>query len=329
MKQISWKNKKVVVTGAYGFLASNLVVSLLEKGAKVTGIVNERGVQSLLNFNPKGIKHKNIKIVKGDIRNSTFIEKLFKKHKFDVCFHLAAQAIVGKANTTPIPTLKTNIQGTWNILEAIRKFSPKAKVVVASTDKAYGEHGKGPYREDSALCGLHPYDASKACADLLTRTYANTYNLATAVTRFVNLYGPGDFNSSRLIPSTIKSVMDNKNPIIRSDGTPLRDFIYIEDAVRGYLNLASALYSGNIKNGEAFNFATGKPISILQLTNLIIKISNNQKLKPEILSKRKIKGEIDKQYLCGKKANKLLRWRPNYSLAQGLAKTFKWYKSIS
>lgn len=326
MKNNLWKNKKIIVTGANGFLASHLTLSLSEDNALVLGVIKKEIPSSFLNLKLKEKKYKNLRIVKGDIADGAFIKKLFKDFKPDFCFHLAAQAIVGEANKVPIPTFRTNILGTWNILEAVRKLSSRTKIIVASSDKAYGEHKKLPYTEDMALKALHPYDASKACQDILTRTYAHTYNLAAAVTRCANIYGPGDINFSRIIPDTIKSVLLNKDPVIRSDGTPLRDYIYIEDVVNGYLCLAKGLYL-NKKNiqGEAFNFGTGKPISVLKLVNLIIRLCGKNNLKAEILSKHKIKGEINKQYLSSGKASKILKWRCLYSLREGLNRTFDWY----
>ena len=322
-----WKNKKVVVTGANGFLASHLTIALLERGTKVTALIKEKLPISMLTLRLKEKKYKNLTIIKGDIINYPFVERLFKRNQPDLCFHIAAQAIVSKANKSPLPTFKTNIMGTWNILELIRLFSRRTRIIVASSDKAYGDHRELPYREEASLNALHPYDASKACTDILTRTYAHTYNISTAVTRCANLYGPGDNNFSRIIPDTIRSVLLNRDPIIRSDGTPLRDYIYIKDAVSAYLCLAKALYFNkkNVK-GEAFNIGTGRPISVQKLVNLILRISNKSYLCPQILSKHKISGEIDRQYLSIGKARRILNWRPTYSLTEGLTLTLNWYK---
>ncbi|MDD4938551.1 MAG: GDP-mannose 4,6-dehydratase [Candidatus Omnitrophica bacterium] len=320
-----WDNKAVLITGANGFLASHLTAALLRKKAKVIGVI-KYNVPSLLDSD--AIKRSaKLKIIKGDIVDYPFVKKCMKAYKPQFCFHLAAQAIVGKANKRPIPTFKTNIQGTWNLLEAIREASPATKIIVASSDKAYGEHKKLPYMENAALQALHPYDASKACADILARTYAHTYNLSVAVSRCANIYGPGDTNFSRIIPDTMRSVLLGKDPVIRSDGTPIRDYIYIEDVVEAYLALAKALYlSRPGVNGEPFNFGTGRPISVLRLVKMMIKISGNRKLKPRILSKTKIKGEIDRQYLSSGKAVSLLKWRARHGIAEGLKKTFVWHK---
>jgi len=328
MKDNFWKNKKVIVTGANGFLASHLTIHLLERGAEVGGIIKEKIPFSFLNLKLKEKKYKNLKLIGGDIVDYAFIKRCFKIYKPHFCFHLAAQAIVGTANKSPIPTFMTNIQGTWNILDVVREYSWDTKIIVASSDKAYGEHKELPYVETAALQALHPYDASKACADILSRTYAHTYNLTIAVTRCANIYGPGDLNFSRIIPDTIRSVFLNKDPIIRSDGTPLRDYIFIDDIVNAYFVLAKSLYVEKSKvSGQAFNFGSGKPISVLELVNLIINISGTKGLKPQILSKAKIKGEIDKQYLSSKKANRLLKWYPRYSLKEGLTKTINWYRN--
>ena len=319
-----WKGKRVLVTGANGFLGSHLSIALLKEGASITGIIKEEPKDSFLKIALKEIKNPEINLIKSDIVNFNSALNIFKKQRPDICLHVAAQPIVGIANKSPLPTFEANIKGTWNILEIARICSTKA-VVVASSDKAYGEHKKLPYREDASLQALHPYDSSKACTDILTRCYAHTYGLNTAVTRCANIYGSGDFNFSRIIPDTMRSILLNKNPVIRSDGTPLRDYIFIEDVINAYLLLARKLYEGKIPAGEAFNFGTGKPISVLSLVNKILSISKIRNLRPEILSKKKIKGEIDRQYLSSSKAKRMLGWRCQSSLGRGLKKTFAWY----
>lgn len=321
---IFWKSKRVLITGANGFLGSHLTIALLKKGAFAYGIIKERPRHTYLKAALKEIKRPRLKIIKTDIVNFKSMLKIFKNFKPDICLHIAAQPIVGIANKSPLSTFEANIKGTWNILEIARLCKVKA-VIVASSDKAYGEHKKLPYKEGAALQALHPYDSSKACADILTRCYANTYGLNTAVTRCANIYGPGDFNFSRIIPDTIRSAIAGKSPIIRSDGTPLRDYVFIEDITDAYLLLAKSLYNGAVKPGEAFNFGTGKPIDVLSLVNSILSIARRDDLKPKILSKRKISGEIDRQYLSSSKANKLLGWRYRHSLKDGLKVTFDWY----
>ena len=317
-----WKNKVIFITGANGFLGSHLVKRALSYKAKVIVLVKEEIKFSLFKIEELGVK---CKIYRGDLANSKLINSILKKNKIDVCFHIAAQAIVGIANNSPRGTFRTNIEGTWNILEAARVFGIKA-MVVASSDKAYGEHKKLPYKEDAPLIALHPYDASKSCADILSRTYAHTYKLPVAVTRCANIYGPGDLNFSRIIPDTCRAAIKGNNPIIRSDGTPLRDYAFVDDIVNAYFILAASLLNKKIAVGEVFNFGIGKPISVISLVRMILKVSGKTGLVPEILSKGKISGEIDKQYLSSDKAKKVLGWQPKYSLKKGLEITYKWYR---
>jgi len=319
-----WKGKRVLITGANGFLGSHLSVRLLQEGATVIGIIKVDPKVSYLKIGLKEMRKPKIKIIKSDIVNFKSMLRIFTKQRPDVCFHVAAQPIVGIANRSPLNTFGVNIKGTWNILEVARLSNTKA-VVVASSDKAYGEHKKLPYKEDAALQALHPYDSSKACADILTRVYAYTYGLNTAVTRCANIYGPGDLNFSRIVPDTMRLAIINKNPIIRSDGTPLRDYVYIDDIVDGYLLLAKRLFNRQINTGEAYNLGTGKPVSVLSLVEKILWIAKRRHLRPQVLSKRKIKGEIDRQYLSSSKARNSLGWKPHYSLEKGLVNTFAWY----
>ncbi len=320
-----WKGKRVLVTGANGFLGSQLSVKLLKAGGCVIGIIKEDPKKTFLKIALEETGLRGIKIIKSDIVDFNAMLRIFKSSKPEVCLHVAAQPIVLIANKSPLPTLETNITGTWNILEAARLCGVKS-VVVASSDKAYGEHKRLPYTEDAALLALHPYDASKACTDILARVYAHTYGLNTAVTRCANIYGPGDFNFSRIIPDTMRFAIVDKNPVIRSDGSPLRDYVYIDDITDAYLLLAKNLYNKKIKAGEAFNFGSGKPISVLSLVNKILKIARKAGLSPKIMSKRKISGEIDKQYLSSRKARLVLGWKPKYALEQGLEETYKWYQ---
>lgn len=315
-----WRNKVIFITGANGFLGSHLVKRSLSCKAKVIVLIKEDIRFSLFKIEGLGSR---CKIYKGDLSNSKLINSIFKNNRIDVCFHLAAQTIVGIANNSPTGTLKTNIGGTWNILEAVRTFGVKA-MVVASSDKAYGEHKKLPYKEEAPLIASHPYDASKSCADILSRTYASTYKLPIAVTRCANIYGPGDSNFSRIVPGTCSSIIKGENPIVRSDGTPLRDYIFIEDIIDAYFVLAKSLLDKKLNFGEAFNFGVDKPISVIKLIRMIIKISGKIRLAPQILGKGKIKGEIDKQYLSSAKARRILGWRPKYSLQKGLEITYKW-----
>jgi len=314
--------KTVFITGANGFLGSHLVKHSLGMRLKVISLIKEDMPDSI--FSAQGLD-RSCRLIKGDLADEKLIRGIFREREIDFCLHVGAQAIVSIANNSPLDTLEANIQGTWNILEAAREFKAKA-VVVASSDKAYGEHKRLPYTEDAALLAMHPYDASKACADILARAYAHTYNLPVAVTRCANIFGPGDLNFSRIIPDTIRAVIKGRNPVIRSDGTPVRDYIYIDDVVRGYFILSDKLYAGKIPFGEAFNFGQNEPISVLKLVKLILNLAGDKRLRPEIRGKAKPKGEIDRQYLCSNKAKRMLGWQPNFSLEKGLGMTYQWYK---
>jgi len=319
MKNI-WEGKTVFITGANGFLGTQLTKRALSNKSKVIVLIKENIPDSL--FHRGKLNHK-VKVFKGSLVNQQLIHSIFKTNKVDLCLHVGAQAIVNIANKSPVDTFKSNIEGTWNILEASRLFGVGA-LIVASSDKAYGDQKKLPYTEDSPLLALHPYDASKACADILSRTYARTYHLPVAVTRCANIYGPGDVNLSRVIPDTLQSVFHDKNPVIRSDGTPLRDYVFVEDIVTAYFLLAEKIYLKKIKYGQAFNFGTGKPISVLNLVKEIIRVSGKMHLRPVILGKSRLKGEIQKQTLFSRKAEALLGWEPEYALEEGLRKTYQW-----
>ncbi|MDO8662432.1 MAG: GDP-mannose 4,6-dehydratase [Candidatus Omnitrophota bacterium] len=317
-----WRNKVIFITGANGFLGSHLVKRSLSHGAKVIVLIKEDISFSLFKIEKIGNKSK---IYKGDLLNNKLINSIFRDNRIDVCFHMGAQTIVGIANNSPVATFKSNIEGTWNMLEAARAFGVKA-MVVASSDKAYGEHKKLPYKEEAPLIALHPYDASKTCADILSRTYANIYRLPVVVTRCANVYGPGDSNFSRIIPDTCHALIKGKNPIIRSDGTPLRDYVFVNDVVDAYFLLAKSLLERKINFGEAFNFGVDNPISVIKLVKMMLKISGNTVLSPKILGKGKLKGEIDKQYLSSAKAKRILGWEPQHSLQEGLEITYNWYR---
>ena len=241
------------------------------------------------------------------------------------CFHLAAQAIVVAANRSPLSTFESNIRGTWHLLEACRRTRMMRCVVVASSDKAYGRHDRLPYQEDYPLLGIHPYDASKACADILARSYFQTYGLPVSVTRCANLYGGGDLNFSRIVPDTIRAILNDRNPVIRSDGSPVRDYLYVEDAVQGYLALAGQQESANVA-GEAFNFGSGRPVSVSELVSKLIALSGRTHLAPDVQG-QSTPGEIDRQYLASDKAKQLLGWQARHSLEEGLTQTLRWYEN--
>lgn len=316
-----WKDRNVFITGANGFVGSWITKELVKKGANAVVLIRDIIPRySLLNdiYNELGA------VINGSITDFPLIERIFNEYEIECCFHLAAQTIVGIANRSPLSTFESNIKGTWNILEAARTSKLIKRVVVASSDKAYGEQKSLPYTEDMCLLANHPYDASKACTDLLARSYYNTYGLPVAVTRCANIYGGGDLNFSRIIPDTIRSILHGDAPVIRSDGTPVREYMYVKDAVSAYLTLASQMDMKNVA-GEAFNFGAEKPITVLELVNEILRVSGRNDLKPIIDGKGKTKGEIEKQFLSNEKARKVLKWQPEYDLATGLKETIQWY----
>ncbi|UTL73443.1 GDP-mannose 4,6-dehydratase [Bacillus halotolerans] len=313
-----WKNKNVFVTGCTGLLGSYLVKDLIEQGANVTGLVRDHVPQSNLY---QGEHVKKMNIVQGALEDLPVIERALGEYEIDTVFHLAAQAIVGVANRNPVSTFEANILGTWNVLEACRKHPLIKRVIVASSDKAYGDQENLPYDEDMPLQGKHPYDVSKSCADLISHTYFHTYGLPVCITRCGNLYGGGDLNFNRIIPQTIQLVLNGEAPEIRSDGTFVRDYFYIEDAVQAYLLLAEKMEEHNLA-GEAFNFSNEIQLTVLELVEKILKKMNSN-LKPKVLNQGS--NEIKHQYLSAEKARKLLNWTPAYTIDEGLEKTIAWY----
>lgn len=291
---------------------------LIEQGANVTGLVRDHVPQSNLY---QGDHIKKMNIVRGSLEDLAVIERALGEYEIDTVFHLAAQAIVGVANRNPISTFEANILGTWNILEACRKHPLIKRVIVASSDKAYGDQENLPYDENMPLQGKHPYDVSKSCADLISHTYFHTYGLPVCITRCGNLYGGGDLNFNRIIPQTIQLVLNGKAPEIRSDGTFVRDYFYIEDAVQAYLLLAEKMEENNLA-GEAFNFSNEIQLTVLELVEKILKKMNSN-LKPKVLNQGS--NEIKHQYLSAEKARKLLNWTPAYTIDEGLEKTIEWY----
>ncbi len=321
MNKKFWQNKRVLITGYEGFLGSNLTQSLLSYEAKIIGL-------DILTFR-KGtlLKRQDIakmKVIKGSVANFRLLQGIVKEHKIEYIFHLAAEAIVNKCLKNPMKTFSSNIRGTWNVLEVAR-LSPNIEgIMIASSDKAYGIKSKLPYKENASLSGSHPYDVSKSCADLLAYTYFRTYGVPVCVTRCGNIYGPGDFNFSRIIPDTIRAVLNNRTLLIRSDGKFTRDYIYVGDVVNAYLTLAEKLRKFNL-SGEAFNFSNEKPISVLKLVE---KIYSNAEEDPNYKILNKAKNEIPHQYLSSAKAKKLLNWKAKINLDKGLKKTIKWYKEL-
>lgn len=316
-----WNNKNVFITGGTGFLGSYLVKKLVNYGANVTILVRDYIPQSNIYV---GEEYKKVNVVHGALEDYLLIERTLGEYEIDTVFHLAAQAIVGVANRNPLGTFKSNIEGTWNILEAARKSPLIKRVIVASSDKAYGDQEKLPYDENMPLQGKHPYDVSKSCADLIAQTYYETYKLPVCITRCGNLYGGGDLNFNRIIPQSIQSILNNKAPVIRSDGSFIRDYFYIEDAVDAYINLAEKVVELNL-GGQAFNFSNEIQLTVLELVNKILKIMGSC-MKPIILNQGS--NEIIHQYLSAKKARTVLGWSPNYTIDEGLSKTIEWYKDF-
>src|SRR3954447_20835678 len=269
------RGMRALVTGARGFAASWLAKALLDSGSEVSSLDREGGSPPGMDLH--GISA-DVNDVVGDLRDHDAVLRLLTEHRIDSVFHLAAQAIVGDANSSPVPTFQTNIEGTWVLLEACREAGVEL-VVVASSDKAYGPHEQLPYTEDSALQPVFPYDVSKAATDLIARSYWHTFGLPVAVTRFANLYGGGDRNFSRLIPETVTAVLDGRPPVIRSDGSPERDFLYVEDAASAYLAVADGLASGGI-GGEAFNAGWGRAHPVREVIDLICEFGPNE-VEPE------------------------------------------------
>jgi CDP-glucose 4,6-dehydratase len=317
-----WRDRPVLVTGCAGILGSWLTMALVERGTDVIGLVRDWVPQSQLVLSGT---HERIKIVRGDVTNYALLERTLAEYEVETVFHLAAQTIVTIANRSPLSTFETNIKGTWLLLEAARRVDTVKRILIASSDKAYGPQEQLLYTEDAPLLACHPYDVSKACADMLARTYAVTYGLPVAVTRCANMYGGGDLNWNRIVPGTMRSVIYGQRPIIRSDGSPVRDYLFVQDAVAGYLRLAEAL-NDPVLRGETFNFGMDNPQSVLEMVQAIIAISDYPEIEPTILSDAP--NEIQAQYLSSEKARRLLGWEPAYSLKEALSETLAWYKDF-
>lgn len=319
MKNVFWLDRPVFVTGATGLVGSWVVRRLIEKQADVVCLVRDWVPKS--EFYRTGI-NKRVKIVRGDICDQPLIERILGEYEIDTVIHLAAQTIVSIANRNPIFTFSTNIAGTWTLLEACR-HSPKVKqIVVASSDKAYGNQEVLPYDETMPLAGCHPYDASKSCADIIARTYAVSFDLPIVITRCGNFYGGGDLNWNRIIPGTIRSIVRGIPPVIRSDGSYVRDYFYVEDGAAAYLSLAEHLEKNSRLRGEAFNFSNEIRMTVLDLVNKILGVMNSN-LTPEI--RNEVTNEIRSQYLDSSKARSMLNWQPLFSLDEGLERTIEWY----
>lgn len=317
-----WQDRPVFVTGATGLVGGWLVRHLLDAGADVLCLVRDWVPQSDLIQNRLTER---VKIVRGDVRDQVLLERVLGEYEIDTVIHLAAQTIVGIANRNPISTFESNIAGTWSLLEACRRSPQVKQIVVASSDKAYGDNEHLPYDEGTPLQGRHPYDVSKSCSDLIAQSYATTYALPVVVTRCGNFYGGGDLNWNRIVPGTVRSVLRDQRPIIRSDGSYIRDYFYVEDGAAAYTLLAEKLAGSPELAGQAFNFSNEIQVSVLQIVQQILKLMGSE-LRPEILNQTT--NEIRHQYLSAAKARQMLDWKPLFTLDEGLRQTISWYRDF-
>jgi CDP-glucose 4,6-dehydratase len=318
-----FRDRPTFVTGATGLVGGWLVKRLLEQGADVVCLVRDWVPQSELVRD--GMLDK-VRVVRGDVRDGALMERVLGEYEIDTVFHLAAQTIVGIANRNPLSTFETNIGGAWTLFEAARR-SPKVKgIVFASSDKAYGDCDKLPYGEDTPLQGAHPYDVSKSCADLIAHSMAKTYGLPVVTTRCGNFFGGGDLNWNRIVPGTIRSVLRNERPIIRSDGKFVRDYFYVEEGARVYTLLAEQIAARPELRGEAFNFSNETQVTVLELVDRILKLMKRTDLSPVVMNEAN--AEIRMQYLSAEKARKTFGWKPDYSLDESLERTIAWYRKF-
>ncbi len=320
MSDAFWRDRPVFVTGGTGLLGSWLLRRLVDHGADVVCLVRDWVPQS--EAVRSGVLER-VRVVRGDVRDQALLERSLGEYEIDSVLHLAAQTIVGVANRNPVSTFETNIGGTWALLEAARRSPLVKSIVIASSDKAYGDHERLPYEESAALQGAHPYDVSKSCADLISHAYAVSYGLPVAVTRCGNFYGGGDLNWNRLIPGTIRSVLRNARPVIRSDGKSIRDYLYVEDGADAYLHLARALRERPELAGEAFNFSTEQQLTVLDVTQRVLQAMGSP-LEPDV--RNEAENEIRHQYLSAAKARTRLGWTPRYTIDDGLGLTIDWYR---
>lgn len=309
----------MLVTGASGLIGSWLASDLIQKKVNVVALIPEEKRCSELYLSGN---HKHLKEWRGQIEDYTELNRLFEHYHFDAVFHLGAQTIVSKALKNPLQTFEANIRGTYYLLELCRQKQPEAAIIIASSDKAYGDQDHLPYVESTPLRGRHPYDVSKSCADLLAQSYYHTYKSKIAVARCGNVYGGGDFNWNRIVPGTIRSLYFKQRPIIRSDGAYLRDYIYVKDVVHAYLSLSEALQN-NQSAGEAYNFSYGEPMQVVEIVQRIQKQMKCEHVKPDI--QNTARAEIKNQYLDSHKAEENLNWKAHYAFEEGLRETIQWY----
>jgi CDP-glucose 4,6-dehydratase len=317
-----WRDHPVLVTGATGLVGSWLVRHLVQAGAQVVCLVRDWVPHAELVLS--GLAEQ-VTLVRGDVCDQALLERALGEHEIATVLHLAAQTIVGIANRNPVSTFEANIRGTWSLLEACRRSPLVRQIVVASSDKAYGDQVQLPYDEETPLQGRHPYDVSKSCADLIAQSYAHTYGLPVVVTRCGNFYGGGDLNWNRIVPGTIRSVLRGQRPVIRSDGLHVRDYFYVEDGAAAYMHLAESLAEDRTLAGEAFNFSNEVQITVLELVERILRLMGSD-LRPEV--RNEASNEIRHQYLSAAKARQRLGWVPLYNLDSGLPRTVAWYRAF-
>jgi CDP-glucose 4,6-dehydratase len=317
-----WRNRKVLVTGATGLVGSALCAQLLQDGAQVAALVRDADPQSQLMRSGDYLK---ISVISGDLADLETVERAIAQHQAETVFHIGAQALVAVAEALPVETFESNIRGTYNVLEACRRQKSVRRIVVASSDKAYGSQENLPYTEDMPLQGRRPYEVSKSAADLLAQAYFVSYQLPVGIARCGNIYGGGDLNWSRLVPDTIRSTLKGEPPVLRSNGKFVRDYVYVKDVVGAYTTLAEALDDKSL-HGEAFNFSAERPYTVLEVVEAIQRFLPETARPPVILDVAQ--GEIESQYLDSSKARRRLGWSAKFSLEEGLRETIAWYRDL-
>jgi CDP-glucose 4,6-dehydratase len=322
MERTFWRDRPVLVTGATGLVGGWLVRRLLRSGASVVCLIRDWVPQSDL---VRSGLFERVASVRGDVRDQAALERALGEFEIDTVIHLAAQTIVGIANRNPISTFESNIGGTWSLLEACRRSPGVKQIVIASSDKAYGDQPNLPYTEDTPLEGRHPYDVSKSCADLISQAYAHTYKLPIAITRCGNFYGGGDLNWNRIVPGTIRSLYRGEAPVIRSNGQFVRDYFYVEDGAAAYMLLAEKLAESPEMYGQAFNFSNEIQLSVVDLVRRLTKLMGGSH-EPMILNQAS--NEIQHQYLDANRARRMLNWSPLFTLEEGLQLTVDWYREF-
>ena len=319
---IDWSKRRVFVTGASGFVGSWLAKALVHRGAHVVVLIRDLDQQSELVRSGTIAK---VSVVNGPLEDYAVLERAINKFECDTVFHLGAQAIVGAALRNPMPTFEANVRGTYNLLEVCRIHQKLVKaIVIASSDKAYGDHDHLPYTEEHGLVGRHPYDVSKSCTDLIATSYQHTYGMPVTIARCGNIYGGGDLNWSRIVPGTVRSYLQRQRPVLRSDGTMIRDYFYVEDAVNAYLKLAEHIDQPGVV-GEAFNFSTEEPVTVNQIVSTISHVMGVHDLPPLVLDTAQ--AEIKAQALAAGKAREVLGWSAEHDMTSGLQKTVEWYQA--